>query len=337
MSRLKRILASLNNLLEQVSEDYLKEELSNYIEQNFDEEAFFNIYFDENNPKENIKKLEFKRLVPAIIEEFFSRPHSEDNFFKNLAVNIPENEKDTLFNEVLNTYAKDLISDYSNTQALGYKLSNYVTNYALTNHKDWFKKEKNNAKKDFDYYLKNEKIVPFATLSRADEPIGTKSYSKSLDYDNRDYPFIILNNELLIKGKHGQSHTQALHDFTEKYSKDNETYQQAEEELFGNWKRFVSKDVIENTLKSDSVCFGHVKNKMAFVDTWDNCSVDDVASLIKSELNVNKVYESTPDFGEWVNKRVARLVPKYNISLRKMNLEFMNFYRRNKNGNKRLY
>ena len=56
MSRLKRILASLNNLLEQVSEDYLKEELSNYIEQNFNEEAFFNIYFDENNPKENIKK-----------------------------------------------------------------------------------------------------------------------------------------------------------------------------------------------------------------------------------------------------------------------------------------
>jgi hypothetical protein len=330
MTRLRKILVSLDNLLTQVSEDSLNEELSNYIEQNFNEESFFNIYFDKNNPKENIKKLEFKRMTPAIAEEFLSNNHSEDNFFKNLAVDIPENEKDNLFNEVLNTYAKDLITDYSNTQALGYKLTTYVSNYALTNHKDWFKKIKDNPKKDFDYYVKNEKIVPFATLSRADEPIGTKSYSKSLDYDNRDYPFIILNNDLLIKGKHGQSHTQALHDFTEKYSKDNETYQQAEEELSGNWKRFVSKDVIENTLNSDSVCFGHVKNKMAFVDTWDNCSVDDVANLIKSELNVNKVYESTPDFGEWVNRRVARLVPKYNINLRKMNLEFINFYRRNK-------
>ena len=331
---LKNGFTSLDDILTQVSEESVIKALENHIEKNFNIKAFSDNYFKPyGDGKNNIKKLEFSRMLPAIADnvQYDGQVlYKNDDFYKELLIDdeVPANAKNKIIQEALDKYGDDSITNFTGTNCLAYRLCKKVNDYALIEHKDWFKKEEN--KKNINDYIRKDKQVPWSVVKDSDEPIGTKFHTKYLDFDNRDYPFIVLDKSLVIKGKKGQSHTQALHDFMEKHSNENESYEQAAENLQGGWKRYVAKDVIEDVLQSDTVCFGHVKNKIAFVDTWENCSVEDVASLIQSELNVKKVYESTCLGNDFYNKRVARLVPRYNRKLQKMNIDFMKFYKKNR-------
>jgi len=332
---LKNGFTSLEEILTQVSEESVIKALENHIERNFNVKFFSDNYFKPYDGKNNIKKLEFVKMIPAIADSIMFDGRILNNnseFYKELLIDdeVPQNAKNKILQEALTKYGDDLLTKFTGTNCLAYRLNRKVMDYALIEHKDWFKKEEKKDKKDINDYIRRDKQVPWSVVKNSDEPIGTKFHTKDLDFDNRDYPFIVLDKSLVIKGKKGQSHTQALHDFMEKHSDENESYERASEHLQGGWKRYVAQNVIEDILQSDTVCFGHVKNKIAFVDTWENCSVEDVANLIQSELNVNKVYESTRLGSDFYNKRVARLIPKYNPKLQKMNFEFMKFYRENK-------
>lgn len=332
---LKNGFTNLDEILTQVSEESVIKALENHIEKFFNVKFFADYYFKPGDGTNNIKKLEFKKILPAIVDNVMFDGQilrNNNDFYKELLIDdeVPQNAKNSIFQEILDKYAKQLITNMTGTNCLAYRLSQKVTDYALIEHKDWFKREEKKDKKDINDYIRRDKQVPWSVVKNSDEPIGTKFHTKDLDFDNRDYPFIVLDKSLVIKGKKGQSHTQALHDFMEKHSDENESYEQASEHLQGGWKRYIAEDVIEDILQSDTVCFGHVKNKIAFVDTWENCSVEDVANLIQSELNVNKVYESTRLGNDFYNKRVARLIPKYNPKLQKMNFEFMKFYKKNR-------
>ena len=49
------------------------------------------------------------------------------------------------------------------------------------------------------------------------------------------------------------------------------------------------------------LAFGHVREYMAFVDTCDGCTADDVKSVVKSGTGVSKVYDVTKhmSYGAW--------------------------------------
>ena len=49
---------------------------------------------------------------------------------------------------------------------------------------------------------------------------------------------------------------------------------------------------------------------MAFVDSFDNCSIDDVLDLIINQKNIKKVYTVKGKIEPWKEARVAKKVIK---------------------------
>lgn len=139
---------------------------------------------------------------------------------------------------------------------------------------------------EIDDYIKNNELVPFNVIKESNEPIGTKFWSTY----HRDYPFIIVN-DILLKGKSGQSHAQVLQSYLKSFNK-NKSREKAEE--------------LTNSI-SDSVCFGHIKDEIAFIDSYENCSLQDIVNILKNE-SITKVYITERKGNEFINERIAKEV-----------------------------
>jgi len=68
--------------------------------------------------------------------------------------------------------------------------------------------------------------------------------------------------------------------------------------------------MILKRLSLELLCFGHCMMDMAFVDSFDNCSIDDVLDLIINQKNIKKVYTVKGKIEPWKEARVAKKVIK---------------------------
>ena len=137
---------------------------------------------------------------------------------------------------------------------------------------------------EIDNYVKNNELIPFDVIEESNELIGTKFWSTYY----RDYPFVIVN-DILLKGKNGQSHAQVLQSYLKSFNKD-KSREKAEE--------------LANSI-SNSVCFGYIKDEIAFLDTYENCSLQDIVNILKND-SITKVYITERKGNEFINERIAR-------------------------------
>jgi hypothetical protein len=69
---------------------------------------------------------------------------------------------------------------------------------------------------------------------------------------------------------------------------------------------------MNETLDINKLCFGHVKDDMAFLDMVNGRPSSNIYNLVKEELGVKKVYISEDDYeSKCLNTRVARLMRIY--------------------------
>ena len=101
--------------------------------------------------------------------------------------------------------------------------------------------------------------------------------------------------------------SQLLQRFVNEHKNDLPEMAEASDWLRGTFGRNDAIIVFNRVLDVYEMAFGHVKNNMAFVDSTQNCTVSGISNLIKSELGVDKVYDSESHGKEFDNKRVARL------------------------------
>ena len=150
-------------------------------------------------------------------------------------------------------------------------------------------------------------LVSFDELKKKKDNVGDVTKTKYLDYNNRDYPFIVIEDDLVLKGRSGETHSQLLQRFVNEHKDDLPEMAKASDWLRGTFGRNDAIIVFNRVLDVYEMAFGHVKDNMAFVDSTQNCTVSGISNLIKSELGVDKVYDSESHGKEFDNKRVARL------------------------------
>jgi hypothetical protein len=258
-----------------------------------------------NDIESLIKQAYEEFSIPDFIDYYFEKGKYEENNKKNnkndmlkaIDSYIPLIDKN---NEEYKNNAEEIAGyiDYD----LYYKIQDYILNDI--DKKEYFVSPELGDLQDL---IANNKDVPLEELEKSNEPIGTQFFTLRLDTYNRDYPFIIINNDIVIKGKNGQTHTESLADYAES-QKDDEDFEFLAEELEGLSQREDSIELIEETLDISSLCFGHVKGNLAFIDVVSGKMSESLPNLVKSELGVKKVYVSSDDYeSRCLNTRVARL------------------------------
>lgn len=257
------------------------DELIKYAYDNFNTKNFIDYYFTKGDYENNNKKNNKADILNAI-EEF-----------------IPQID---LKNENLWRYKKE-IAGY-----IDFELYNKIEDYILydIDKKEYFV----SPELGISDLIADNKEVPFEELENCDEPIGTQLFTLRLDFYNRDYPFIVINDNLLIKGEPGKTHTDALYNFSKK--QEDENFQFIADELENSFQREDTIDLMNETLDINKLCFGHVKDDMAFLDIVNGKPSSNIYNLVKKELNVKKVYISEDDYeSKCLNTRVARLMRIY--------------------------
>ena len=107
--------------------------------------------------------------------------------------------------------------------------------------------------------------------------------AKELDFYSRDSAFVYLDGKILVDQINSSEVTHS--DIIRQYMTDGQT--------------------VGDFQKENNLAFGHILNKMAFIDTWSlEVDINEVANQCKTQLNVLKVYMYSRD-SEYV-KRLAR-------------------------------
>lgn len=243
--------------------------------------------------------------VTDFIEFYFTKGNYENNNKKNNKADILDAIENfipqiDLENDNFRKYNKE-IAGY-----IDYELYDKIEDYLLydIDKKEYFVSPELGNVSDL---IAENKEVPFEELENCNEPIGTRLFTLRLDFYNRDYPFIIINDNLLIKGEKGKTHTDALYNFSQK--QEDEDFQFLADELENTSQREDTIDLMSETLDVNNLCFGHVKDNMAFLDMVSGRPSTNIYNLVKEELGVNKVYVSEDDYkSKCLNTRVARLL-----------------------------
>ena len=120
----------------------------------------------------------------------------------------------------------------------------------------------------------------------------TKTTSKfNVDGHNRDYPYLYINGDIVFGYNEAETHTSLLNRYFKTQDYDNERVRTVKQvkELEGN----------------EPCSFGHIVNNMAFIQTVENCSLDEVVSALKkADSNLVKIYDY--QFSKSQVKRLAR-------------------------------
>jgi len=331
----------LTDVLSQYSEDTIKSELQNVISGNFDEKFFLADYFKKGDVKGNEEKKDSSKIESAMIDYMkkdFNERNKANVFYRKCMIDDEINcdPKEKIFNQAIDKYGKTCIKELQLIDKIFDLCENSkIKEDYFTEQKPKLQKKKKNPENEETQkvlqFVEKGKEIPFDVLKQADEPIGTKNIkTRSLDVGRRDYPFVVLDKDIVIKGTSKDTHTTAINKFMKKHMNEDSRYKDVKENLDevkqdrGKlWYRHEGNNALRDA-NFDVLAFGHVKNGMAFIDTTQGCSADEVANAVKSELGVKKVYDSESYGGSFLNLRVAsRLIPRYNIELHNMAIQEM--------------
>ena len=126
-----------------------------------------------------------------------------------------------------------------------------------------------------------------------------------IDYINRDFPFIYINDEY-IEGKNTDIHT----DLLKKYFKEHDI---KGSELLEN-KHIRSLNDLPQLEDTSQISFGHIYKNIAFIETCINVDEETVSEKIKQKHNNIKVF-----IYDYVNNNITRLARKV------INNDYINF------------
>ena len=96
-----------------------------------------------------------------------------------------------------------------------------------------------------------------------------------VDWAVRDYPFVYLNGEIL-EGRPGSIHQDILQERLDYFNMQREQIRFTEE--------------IPNIDNNTPIAFGHIYKNMAFIETCENCSANDVKKAL-DDYGFNKIYD----------------------------------------------
>ena len=193
-------------------------------------------------------------------------------------------------NSKLANYITEQVNKVNNTNLtyndiVDFVINDYMCNNACT---EWLKNvmyELHNTENDYGFGS-TKKIKNISELENIDDAVGDKiEIPQKLDFNNRDKAFIyIAPNTLLISGKN-ESHTQMLDKYLNTKSNDDKT-------------RKTDKELSDENI--EQVSFGHIIDDIAFIETLQNVSLEDVVQSLLDKYN--KIY-----FYDDKNKIVERL------------------------------
>lgn len=152
----------------------------------------------------------------------------------------------------------------------------------------------------------NKPITKASELTKLDDKIGQVSnFTGKIDSYNRDYPFVLIYPDVYLKGKEGEYHTELIQDWCKENNIDmNQSMNDKKEE------RVTEKD-LQDTQKNNNTsydlnkcAFGHVISNMAFIDTTQGMTIDDIVDKLK-EQKFTKIYYF--DDNNNTVKRLAKL------------------------------
>lgn len=101
-----------------------------------------------------------------------------------------------------------------------------------------------------------------------------------IDFDNRDKCFVYIHPNQLLVSKKGQSHTQLLQDWCVNNDTDFES---------GKTEERLTKQELKD-IDINKCSFGHIVDSIAFIDSVQNVSLDEVTKALTNE-GFTEVYE----------------------------------------------
>lgn len=147
-----------------------------------------------------------------------------------------------------------------------------------------------------------DKVEQIQDLKDLDDDIDDYvELDENIDYDTREAAFIYLDGKI-VEGNNGESHGQILNNYL---SKSNDNLYPYIDEGGNGWIRPKEK-VVKELTGAEAIAFGHLSNNMAFIETCENCSPEEVIEALKEEYNLDKIYILNA-FNEPNLKRVAAL------------------------------
>jgi hypothetical protein len=149
-------------------------------------------------------------------------------------------------------------------------------------------------------YVKKMKILQSSLyieeINNINDTVGDSSkILKHPDFDNRDFSFVDIDDEVLLSNK-GKTHGQLIQEWLDTFDK----------ELKDGWYRPKDTEIKELTNANYTV-FGHAINNCIIIEdaTLNDVSIEQVISDIKeNNINYDKIYNL---FGREVT-RVAKIV-----------------------------
>jgi len=327
---LKNGFNDLTDVLKENSEDTVFKSLEESIK-GLSLEDFCSHFFDEKDKKGNEKKLEFAYFKPLM--EYIKQDATKycDIFYKKCLINdeISCEPKEKIFNQAIDKFGIKLLDKIDEKFFDIITSDDFKKKYLIDKKEPREKKYDDDTEKLLDK-IEDGKIVSFLELSKSNEPVGTDGIETTkLDVGFRDYPIVVLDKTIFIKGGENDTHTQAIYKYSKKHKKD-EKFEKVNKDLKAkedNDNDLFYRDEGEDALTEadfKSFAFGHVKNNMAFIDSTMGCDVDEIKDLVKRKTHVKKVYDSTmlgKNPHTYNNRRVARLIPLYNVELHNMAIQ----------------
>ena len=338
---LKNGYEDLVDVINDSSEDAVKEDFFSVIKKNFPAKTFVEATLKQGAATQNeINKETLMNKLPQYLKDTAHLYYQK--FYKKRLIDdeIACEPKDKIFKQAVEKFSSAIVLD----EELGKMVEDAINDKSVQEryfkHEEKPKKEekpKNEKQKnqklsdeeEIEQAVKRRKVVPFSVLKNMNEPIGTKGVPiMPIDFGRRDYPFIVMENSIFVKGTSSDSHSTALHNWAEKHKNDKTDLGKKLKEIYDkkddDWYR---ENAIAALAKAGvtKLAFGHVRDDMAFVDTCDGCTVNDIKSVVKKGTGASKVYDVTNrmPYGAWSGIRVARLIPNYNKNLHNLAIEEM--------------
>ena len=259
-------------------EDHLSEAINKYITKlNNNNELRLDEYLKNNNDTFQVVK---KKLIHIICSRKNFNIFIENNKLKKKQI------KEIKPGYIVNYYSKLIFEYLSKTLKIDINSSPLFKEDLLK-----YLEQDNDYNLAF-FRMLNEYIIPdtrnkIKVLEENDELIGeeTDINISKLDIDNRERPFIIINKEFFM-GRPGESHAHLVQRLQ---NNDQAT-------------AFRRNNI---DINAESLAFGHVINKLAFIERQGiNISTEEIILILKSTNYFKKIY-TVPD-----NNSVIRLAKK---------------------------
>lgn len=256
---------------------FTPEEIKSTVEETIGRELQDSDIFSDLAEEKDAKSITVEDMIDFASDDF----EFKDNFMYDLMAVAKFNDDENLANE-----AEDQSFDVID-----------IIDTVINKNADVKKKLEADLKVTYSMYLHNnseaEGISDVKELSDNDDKVGdTISCSKDFDIDlgNRDSAFLYMRGEIIV-GNKNETHS----DLINKYFK-NENVPR---------KRIRSVDSVDDLEAGEPIAFGHIVNNMAFIQTTENCSLDDVVKALKEADNeLVKIYDY--QFSKSQVKRLAK-------------------------------